>query len=84
MYKKALLLACLSSALLAQNMQDFKKEQMQNFKSQTTEFETYKKNQDSKFNTYIEEQKKVYAKYKKELEVFWDEPKLSTPKNWVS
>lgn len=84
MYKKALLLACLSSVLLAQNMQDFKKEQMQNYKSQTTKFETYKKNQDSEFNLYIKEQEKVYDKYKKELGLFWKEPKLSTPKNWVS
>jgi len=84
MYKKALLLACFSSILLSQNMKDFKQEQMQNYKSQTTKFETYKKNQDSEFNLYIKEQEKVYDKYKKELGLFWEEPKLSTPKNWVS
>ncbi|EQB35468.1 hypothetical protein M947_09295 [Sulfurimonas hongkongensis] len=84
MYKNALLLVCLSSMLLAQNMQDFKKEQMQNFNSKTTEFDTYKKTQESEFEIYTKEQKRVYNEYKKGLEVFWDEPKLSTPKNWVS
>ncbi|MCK9491349.1 MAG: murein transglycosylase domain-containing protein [Sulfurimonas sp.] len=84
MYKNALVLICLSSALLAQDMQDYKNQQMQNFKSQTTEFETYKKTQESEFDAYAKEQKKVYDEYKKELGVFWDDPKLSTPKNWVS
>ncbi|MDD2449777.1 MAG: murein transglycosylase domain-containing protein [Sulfurimonas sp.] len=84
MLKKAFILASISSALLAQNMQDFKNQQMQTFRSQTTEFQTYKKAKESEFETYIKEQAKVYNEYKKELEIFWEEPKLSTPKNWVS
>lgn len=84
MYKQVLVLACLSSTLLSQNMQDYKNQQMQNFNSQTTEFESYKKTQESEFETYVKEQEKVYNEYKKELGVFWEEPKLSTPKNWVS
>jgi len=84
MYKKALVLACLSSALLAQNMQNFKDQQMKDFKSQTEYFDTYKQTQESEFNAYIKEQEKVYAEYKKELGVFWEDPKLSTPKNWLS
>jgi membrane-bound lytic murein transglycosylase C len=84
MLKKAFILASISSALLAQNMQDFKNQQMQTFRSQTTEFQTYKKAKESEFENYIKEQAKVYNEYKKELEIFWEEPKLSTPKNWVS
>jgi len=84
MLKKAFVLASISSALLAQNMQDFKNQQMQTFRSQTTEFQTYKKAKESEFESYIKEQAKVYNEYKKELENFWEEPKLSTPKNWVS
>ena len=84
MLKKAFVLASISSALLAQNMQDFKNQQMQTFRSQTTEFQTYKKAKESEFEAYIKEQAKVYNEYKKELENFWEEPKLSTPKNWVS
>lgn len=84
MYKKALILACISTALLAQSMDDFKNQQMQGFQGESTEFESYKKTQESEFDAYLKEQERVYNEYKKELGAFWEEPKLSTQRNWVS
>lgn len=84
MFKKLLLIICVASTLIAQSVQDFKNQQMQGFNKEKKQFGIYKKSQEEEFDTYQKEQNKAYKAYKKELGVFWDEPKISTKKKWVS
>jgi membrane-bound lytic murein transglycosylase C len=84
MFKNILLIACITSTLGAQSAQDFKNEQMQGFNKEKKQFGIYKKSQEEEFEAYQKEQNKVYKDYKKELGVFWEEPKISTKKTWVS
>jgi membrane-bound lytic murein transglycosylase C len=84
MLKNIIIVACITSTLLAQSAQDFKNQQMQGFNDGKQQFDIYKKTQEEEFKTYLEEQDKAYKAYKKELGVFWDEPKTSTKKEWVS
>ncbi|WP_415396039.1 murein transglycosylase domain-containing protein [Sulfurimonas sp. CS5] len=84
MLKKLLLIICVASMLIAQSAQDFKNQQMQGFNKEKKQFGIYKKSQEEEFDTYQKEQNKAYKAYKKEIGVFWDEPKISTKKKWVS
>ncbi|EDZ61976.1 soluble lytic murein transglycosylase C precursor [Sulfurimonas gotlandica GD1] len=84
MIKNLFLVACISSTIFAQSAQDFKNQQMQGFNQEKKQFGIYKKSQEEEFNAYYEEQNKAYKAYKKELGVFWDEPKISTKEKWVS
>lgn len=84
MYKKILLIACITSTLLAQTAQEFKDQQMQGFNKEKKQFGIYKKTQEQEFDVYQKAQKKAYKAYKKELGVFWKEPKLSTNTKWIS
>nr|WP_321268547.1 murein transglycosylase domain-containing protein [uncultured Sulfurimonas sp.] len=84
MLKKLLFGTCLASALIAQNAQDFKNQQMQGFNSEKEQFGIYKKSQEEEFEAYQKAQDKAFEEYKKEIGVFWDEPKTSTKKQWVS
>lgn len=84
MFKNLLVVASLASTLFAQSAQDFKNQQMQGFNTEKEQFGIYKKSQEEEFEAYIKEQNKAYEAYKNELGVFWDEPKISTKKKWVS
>jgi membrane-bound lytic murein transglycosylase C len=84
MIKKLIIVTYLTSTLLAQSAQDFKTQQMQEFNKEKKQFGFYKKSQTQEFETYQKAQDKVYKDYKKELGVFWDKPKISTKKKWVS
>jgi membrane-bound lytic murein transglycosylase C len=84
MFKKILLIVCVASTLTAQSAQDFKNQQMQGFNKDKKQFDIYKKSQEEEFKAYQKEQDKAYKAYKKELGVFWDEPKISTKKKWIS
>lgn len=84
MHKYILIVACVVSTLAAQSAQDFKNQQMQGFNKEKKQFGIYKKSQEEEFDTYLKEQDKAYKAYKKELGVFWNEPKTSTKKEWVS
>ncbi|WP_294962113.1 murein transglycosylase domain-containing protein [Sulfurimonas sp.] len=84
MIKKLVIVTYLTSTLLAQSAQDFKTQQMQEFNKEKKQFGFYKKSQTQEFDAYQKAQDKVYKDYKKELGVFWDEPKISTKKKWVS
>lgn len=77
MFKYLLTPILLSTLLLAENAQDFATQQMQ-------EFAGYKKSQEDAFNDYVKEQEKAFEDYKKEVGVFWEEPKLTTNKEWVA
>ncbi|MBL0709328.1 MAG: transglycosylase SLT domain-containing protein [Sulfurimonas sp.] len=85
MYKKILIIACVTSTLLAQTMQEFKDQQTKGFKQEEEKnFSIYKKTQEQEFDAYKKAQEMAYKEYKKELGVFWDDPKLSTKTKWVS
>ncbi len=84
MYSKLLLIACITSTLLAQTAQEFKDQQMQSFNKEKKQFGIYKKSQEQEFDAYQKAQNKAYKAYKKELGAFWEEPKLSTNTKWIS
>ncbi|MCW8838207.1 MAG: transglycosylase SLT domain-containing protein [Thiovulaceae bacterium] len=48
------------------------------------EFAKYKQSQEDQFKAYQKAQMRAFEDYKKELGVFWDEPKLSTKDSWLS
>ncbi len=84
MIKKILLISSITVAIFAQSTNEFKKQQMQDFSNQQKEFKNYKSNLKTEFKSYQEAQKKAFNDYKKELGVYWEEPKISTQKAWVS
>jgi membrane-bound lytic murein transglycosylase C len=84
MLKNIMIATCISSSLLAQSAQDFKNQQMQGFNQDKQQFDIYKKSQEEEFKSYLEEQNKAYSAYKKEISAFWEDPKISTKKKWVS
>ena len=84
MIKKLVLITCVATILLAQSAQDFKTQQMQEFNKEKKQFGIYKETQTQEFEAYQKAQNKVYKDYKKELGIFWDEPKISTKTEWVS
>ncbi|PHQ65333.1 MAG: murein transglycosylase [Sulfurimonas sp.] len=84
MLKNLLLVTFITSILTAQSAQDFKNQQMQGFNKEKKQFGLYKKSQEEEFEVYQTAQNKAYKAYKKEIGVFWDEPKISTKKKWVS
>jgi peptidoglycan lytic transglycosylase C len=47
------------------------------------EFTAFKKNEDKAFSDYKERLEREYTAYKNEIEVYWDEPRLSSKKEWV-
>ena len=77
MFKKIVCVVLLGVVLSAASMDEFEK-----FKD--NDFDTYKKSQEDYFKDYQQSQMKVFEKYKKELGAYWEEPKVSTKKAWVS
>jgi len=77
MLKKIIIATSLSTLLFSQTLQEFKAQQTQGYK-------TYKKTQEDGFKAYQKQQMKAFDDYKKEVGAFWDKPKLSTKKEWVS
>ncbi len=84
MIKNLVIVSSITLSLFAQNINDFNKEQMKSFSKNATDFKTYKKSVKSEFENYQKEQLKAFNDYKKELSVFWEDPKTSTKKTWVS
>lgn len=74
---KVLLFISLITSLYASDTPDFAKEQMQGFKN-------FKKSQEDGFKNYKKAQDKAFKEYKKEIGAYWEEPKLSSKKNWLS
>ena len=54
------------------------------YMQQMRDFENYKQSQEDQFEAYQKAQMKAFEEYKKEIGVFWEEPKLSTKKNWLT
>ncbi len=69
---------------MASNANDFMKQQMAGFTAQKEEFKVYKKKTLDEFEAYKKAQEKAYKEYKKEVGAIWEEPKLSTKKEWVA
>ena len=84
MIKNLLLIGSITVALSAQDVSDFKKEQMKSFSKEATDFKSYRQSVESEFESYQKEQLKAYNAYKKELSSFWKDPKTSTKKTWVA
>lgn len=76
MLKRALLIISVCSTIFAAGNGDFKQ--------QMNDFDKFKKSQEDQFEAYKKAQMKAFEDYKKELGVFWDDPKLSTKKSWLS
>ena len=82
--KKALLAWAVGSSLLcASDAGSYIQQQMQGFKRQKEAFASYKQKELDAFDAYKKAQLAAYKKYKKEVGAFWEEPKLSTKKEWV-
>ena len=82
---KILLLSSLSSAVLfAASPSSYTKEQMAAIKKEQEAFLNYKKNQMESFEAYKKAQLEAFKQYKKEIGVYWEDPKLSTKKEWVA
>jgi len=84
MLKNLLLIASVLTTLPAQSAGDFITKQTQDFKKEKTKFDLYKKTQEDEFKSYQEAQTKTYNEYIKEISEYWDDPKMSTKKSWVS
>jgi membrane-bound lytic murein transglycosylase C len=76
MLKKTILGITILSSLLSTANADY----MQ----QMRDFQNYKNSQEDQFDAYQKAQMKAFEEYKKEVGVFWEKPKLSTKKNWLS
>lgn len=84
MFVKILFYISLSSLLLAQSSDDFKKTQMGAFETQKSQFSSYKTDIEDEFNSYQNSLQKEYDKYTKELSLFWEDPIISTKKRWIA
>ncbi|WP_373072624.1 murein transglycosylase domain-containing protein [Sulfurimonas sp.] len=76
MIKKTILTITVLSSLFSAANADY----MQ----QMRDFQNYKASQEDQFDTYQKAQMKAFEEYKKEIGVFWEKPKLSTKKSWLS
>lgn len=74
----------LPSIMFSQTFEEFQQEQMLAKQKEAQKYSDYKKEQDTKFNNYVKELDKAYANYKKEVGAYWENPKLSTKKDWVA
>ena len=58
--------------------------QMDAIKKEQQAFLNYKKKQMESFQAYKKAQMEAFKQYKKEVGVYWEDPKLSTKKEWVA
>lgn len=84
MFKKFTIIFLTATLLVAQSANDFAKEQMQGFQKEKSKFDMFKKDTNREFENYKKAQEKVMLAYKKEVGAYWDDPKLSNQKNWIS
>ena len=84
MFAKVLISLSLSSLLFAQTPSDFKNTQMEAFKAEKDQFDSYRTDIEDEFDSYQDSLKKEYDGYKKELSLFWEEPIMSSKKRWVA
>ena len=82
--KNLIIVSLLTTTVFAQSASDFQKQQLYGFEKEKTKFDIYKKDIQKEFKEYQKAQEKTYNEYKKELGFFWEKPKLSTKKTWVS
>ena len=82
--KNLIIVSLLTTTVFAQSASDFQKQQLYGFEKEKTKFDIYKKDIQQEFKEYQKAQEKTYNEYKKELGFFWEKPKLSTKKTWVS
>lgn len=76
MLKKILVVLLLFSLAFVLNADDFRKSM--------EDFNRYKQSQEAEFEAYQKAQTKVYKDYKKEINLFWNDAKLSTQESWLS
>ena len=84
MIKKIIIISSIATLLGAQSADDFAREQMQDFQKENSKFDTFKKDINREFENYKKAQEKAILEYKKEIGAYWEEPKLSNKKSWVS
>lgn len=77
MIKKVIISIAVITSIYGADSSDFVNNQMK-------EFNNYKTSQEEGFKTYKKAQEKAYNDYKKEIGAIWEEPKLSSKKNWLS
>jgi len=77
MVKKVLLSIILVSSIFGADSSDFINDQMKGFNS-------FKKSQEEGFKAYKKAQEKAFKDYKKEIGAVWEDPKLSSKKEWVA
>ena len=84
MIKKSLLFLCLFSSAQAENFEEYQANQALLQESDKKEFTQFQKAQMDTFAEYQKAQYKALESYKKSLGAYWNEPKLSTKKEWIS
>lgn len=84
MIKKSLLFLSLLSLAHAQSFEEFQAQLQQLQASEQQQFAQFQKSQLEAFDAYKKAQYQAVESYKKSLNAYWDEPKLSTKKEWLS
>lgn len=77
MFKKLVLSITLITSIYGADSNDFLDQQMKDFNN-------YKTSQEEGFKAYKKAQEKAFNDYKKEIGAVWEDPKLSSKKNWLS
>ncbi len=81
--RKSLLFSILLTPLLYADTQPSIEHYHSLFETQKQEFLHFKKKQTHQFQNYKQQQQDAYEAYKKELSRYWQDPKLSSQKEWI-
>ena len=78
------LIGLMSLTLSADAFEDYKQQQSTGVQQEQENFEQHKAAELAAYKKYQEDINKAYSDYQKELSSYWNEPKLSSKKEWVS
>jgi len=77
-------LLTLTSSLYSDAFSDFKQQQNTAHTKEAKNFKQYKATEASAFKKYQADINSAYSGYKKEVARYWQDPKMSTKKEWIS
>jgi len=84
MFAKTAICLSVSLLLFAQTPSDFKNTQMEAFKAEKDQFDSYRSDVEDEFGSYQDSLQKEYDTYTEELSFVWEEPLMSSKKRWVA
>ncbi|MGB5964283.1 MAG: murein transglycosylase domain-containing protein [Sulfurimonadaceae bacterium] len=74
----------LATSLEAGAFEEYKQQQAAGVKKEGKNFVQHKAAEEAAFKKYQEDINRAYSDYKKEVSLYWEEPRMSTKKEWVS